>query len=82
MVSYISSLTGDVRKQQLKGNTQRQKYEDYKLSCAPKGSLVGFLAEIICTEETINHLSFVPFKQSIHYTDLSNLTQISWIERT
>ena len=37
-------------------------------------NLVGLLAEIICTDETTNHLSLVPFKQSIHYTDLTNLT--------
>ena len=47
-----------------------------------KLTLVGLLAEIICTDETTNHLSLVPFKQSIHYMDLMKLTQISWIERT
>ena len=45
-------------------------------------TLVRLLAKIICTDETTKHLSFVPFKQSIHYTDLMKLTQISWIERT
>ena len=45
-------------------------------------TLVGLLAEIICTDETTNHLSPVPFKQSIHYTNLTKLTQISWIGRT
>ena len=45
-------------------------------------TLVELPAEIICTAETTNHLSLVPFKQSIHYTDLTKLTQISWIGRT
>ena len=40
------------------------------------------IAEIITADETANHLSLVPFKQSIHYTDLTKLTQISWIGRT
>ena len=40
------------------------------------------LAQIICIDETTNHLSLVPFKQSIHYTDLTRLTQISWIGMT
>ena len=38
-------------------------------------TLVGLLAEIICTDETTNHLSLVPFKQSIHDTDLTKLTR-------
>ena len=43
-------------------------------------TLVGLLAEIFSIDETTNHLSLVPFKQSIHYTDLTKLTHINFID--